>query len=103
MAAVVASKPLPPPKAKQPPAPSDQPSLNGTNPSPVPPSPSSANKRLPGQKLPPPTPSSTASATNGIARPKRKESQRPGDPYARPPRLLTRNNIAEGGSVDRRA
>jgi transcription factor SPT20 len=102
MAAVVASKPLLPPKAKRPPAPYIQTSINGTKPSPVPASPSSATKRLPGQKHPPPTPSSTISATNGIARPKRKESQRPGDPYGRPPRLQTRNNIAEGGSFDRR-
>ena len=103
MAAVVASKPLLPPKAKRPPAPYIQTSVNGTKPSPVPASPSSATKRLPGQKHPPPTPSSTTSATTAVARPKRKESQRPGDPYTRPPRLQTRNSVAEGGSLDRRA
>ena len=102
MAAVVASKPILPPKAKRPPAPLLQTSVNGSKPSPVPPSPSSATKRLPGQKHPPPTPSSTTSATNGLARPKRKESQRPGDLYSRPPRLQTRNNILEGGGIDRR-
>src|SRR5436309_3221201 len=102
MAAVVASKPLLPPKAKRPAAPYVQTSMNGTKPSPVPPSPSSAAKRLPGQKHPPPTPSSTTSVTNGIARPKRKEAQRPSDPYVRPPRLQTRSNTTEGGILDRR-
>ena len=107
MATAVATKPLPQAqKIKRPPPPYLQTSTNGNRPPNPSPSPSSASKRLPGSGPP-----FNANSQNGVygnataPRPnrQRKESQRMGEPTARPQRLTTRSGTVDGLPVERRS
>ncbi|KAH0828211.1 hypothetical protein AYO21_03770 [Fonsecaea monophora] len=92
MAAVMAKPAGTATKMKKPPAPIVQTNLNGVKPTAPSSSPSSARKTLPGQSTTPTSAVSNGTITNGAPRSNRRVQ-----------RLTTRNNTADGGSLDKRA